>query len=73
MKEIKERTPLESARRSKISAISFISAGHRDQCAAISGASRSNQNKIQIICEICAICGPPKIISEIRGKRIISG
>ena len=70
MKEIKERTPLESARRSKISAISFISAGHRDQCAAISGASRSNQNKIQIICEIC---GPPKIISVIRGKRIISG
>jgi hypothetical protein len=35
MKEIKERTPSESARRSKISAISFISAGHRDQSAAI--------------------------------------
>ena len=42
MKEIKERTPLESARRSKISAISFISAGQKESIRLV---------------EICEICG----------------
>ena len=71
MKEIKERTPSESAERSKISAISFISAGqkkyrkvplaqaaHRSEAtiSAISFISAGQKESIRLV-EICKICG----------------